>query len=78
VAERAFTSRPTLRRIEAGDHSVSVGIYAAVLHALGLLDGLGMLADPANDAAGMALSSEALPRRVRLRQPRDTDDAQRD
>jgi transcriptional regulator with XRE-family HTH domain len=40
VAGRAFTSRPTLRRIEQGDTGVSIGIYAAVLHALGLLDGL--------------------------------------
>ena len=40
VAERAFTSRSTLQRVEAGDTAVSVGIYAAVLQALGLLDGL--------------------------------------
>jgi transcriptional regulator with XRE-family HTH domain len=66
VAERAFTSRPTLQRIEAGDHTVSIGIYAAVLQALGLLEGLGQLADPARDTAGLALSSEALPQRVRL------------
>ena len=45
VAERAFTSRSTLQRVEAGDASVSIGIYAAVLHALGLLDGLGEVAD---------------------------------
>jgi hypothetical protein len=37
VAERAFTSRKTLQRVEAGDTSVSVGIYAGVLQALGLL-----------------------------------------
>src|SRR5204863_1612881 len=45
VAERAFTSRSTLQRIEAGDANVGVGIYAAVLLALGLLDGLGEIAD---------------------------------
>lgn len=75
VAERAFTSRPTLRRIERGDHGVSIGIYAAVLHALGLLDGLGELASPARDEIGMAMASEKLPKRVRLRKPKETDDA---
>jgi hypothetical protein len=59
--------RPTLRRIEAGNHGVGMGIYAAVLQALGLLDGLTEVADPSNDAVGLSLSSEALPERVRLR-----------
>jgi transcriptional regulator with XRE-family HTH domain len=75
VAERAFTSRPTLRRIEQGDHGVSIGIYAAVLLALGLLDGLGELASPARDEAGLAMASERLPKRTRLRKAKETGDA---
>jgi transcriptional regulator with XRE-family HTH domain len=75
VAERAFTSRPTLRRIEEGDHAVSIGIYAAVLQALGLLDGLGLIADPGRDEAGLAIASEKLPERVRLQRPREAGDA---
>lgn len=74
VAERAFTSRPTLLRIERGDVSVSIGIYAAVLHALGLLDSLGALADPVRDRVGMALADERLPQRIRLRRPSATHD----
>lgn len=70
VAERAFTSRPTLRRVENGDHGVSIGVYAAVLHALGLLDGVGNLAAPAQDAVGMATAVENLPQRIRLRRPK--------
>jgi len=65
VAERSFTSRKTLQRIEQGDYGVSVGIYASVLNALGLLDGLATLADPANDSVGMRLASADLPKRVR-------------
>ena len=65
VADRAFTSRKTLQRIEKGEHGVSIGIYAAVLNALGLLDGLAALADPANDDIGMELASANLPKRVR-------------
>ena len=74
VAQRAFTSRPSIRRIEAGDASVSIGIYAAVLQALGLLDGLSQLADPSRDATGLAIASENLPERVHLRGPREKRD----
>ena len=67
VAERAFTSRSTLQRVEAGDASVSIGIYAAVLHALGLLDGLGEIADISRDTVGQALARAELPKRVRVK-----------
>lgn len=69
VADRAFTSRKTLQRIEQGDFSVSVGIYASVLNALGLLDSLAALADPANDDIGMELANANLPQRVRTKKP---------
>ncbi len=71
VADRAFTSRSTLQRIEQGDPAVSVGIYAAVLHALGLLEGVGKLADPSVDSVGQAMADETLPRRVRLKSMKD-------
>lgn len=74
IAERAFTSRPTLQRIEAGDHAVSIGIYAAVLQALGLLNGLGVLAEPSRDEAGLAIASDNLPKRARLPRRRETSD----
>lgn len=67
VAERAFTSRSTLQRVEAGDTTVGIGIYAAVLQALGLLDRLGEVADIAHDAAGQALARAAQPKRVRIK-----------
>jgi len=71
VADRAFTSRSTLQRVEAGDPAVSMGIYAAVLHALGLLEGLGRLADPAHDPVGVVLANEALPQRIRLKRAKN-------
>ena len=67
VAQRAFTSRPSLQKVEAGDANVSISIYAAVLQALGLLDGLGGLADIEHDKIGQSLASAELPKRVRLR-----------
>jgi transcriptional regulator with XRE-family HTH domain len=66
IAERAFTSRATLQRVEAGDPGVSIGIYAAVLQALGLLDGLLEVADAARDTVGQSLATAALPQRIRL------------
>lgn len=69
VAERAFTSRTTLQRVEAGDAGVSIGIYAAVLQALGLLDGLGQIADIGQDKVGQALATAELPARARPRRP---------
>lgn len=65
VAERAFTTRKTLQRIEVGDHAVSIGIYASVLQALGLLDRLVDVASPAADELGLKLAADDLPQRVR-------------
>ena len=38
VAERAGISRASLWKVESGNPAVAVGIYAAVLHALGNMD----------------------------------------
>lgn len=38
VAERAGVSRASLWKVEKGDPSVAMGIYAAILHALNNLD----------------------------------------
>src|ERR1700757_844060 len=67
LAERAFTSRSTLQRVEAGDPAVGMGIYAAVLQALGLLDELSGVADISRDTLGQSLAAAALPERARLK-----------
>lgn len=38
VAERAGVSRATVWNVEKGNPSVSIGVYAAVLHALNKMD----------------------------------------
>ena len=38
VAERAGISRSSLWKVESGNPAVAIGIYAAVLHALGGMD----------------------------------------
>ena len=67
VAERAMISRATLTRIERGDGSVSMGSYAAVLHALGMLSLLRDMVDLSRDAVGQALNVEHLPKRVHMK-----------
>ncbi|MFL9498827.1 helix-turn-helix domain-containing protein [Rhodopseudomonas palustris] len=69
VAERAFTSRSTLQRVEAGDTNVGIGIYASVLQALGLLEGLSRVADIGSDSVGQSLASADLPKRIHLKRP---------
>ena len=69
MAERAFISRTTLARVEKGDPSVSMGIYASVLFVLGMADRLGGLADAAHDPLGLSIEEERLPRRIRTARP---------
>ena len=68
TAERASIGRSTLNRVEKGDPTVAVGIYATVLFVLGLADRLGELADARNDATGLQLEEEHLPKRIRVSQ----------
>jgi hypothetical protein len=65
AAERASIGRSTLNRVEKGDPNVALGIYATVLFVLGLIDRLGDLADARNDARGLQLVEELLPKRIR-------------
>ncbi len=72
LAERASVSRMTLNRIEKGDPAASLGNYATVLFALGMVDRLADLADPRHDPVGLALEEEHLPQRIRLSRPKST------
>jgi len=63
VAERASVSVQTVGKIEKGDASVSVGAYAMVLQALGLLEGWGNITD--------SLGDELAEEQLRKRAPKD-------
>ena len=65
MAERAFITRTTLGKMEKGDPGVSLVIYATVLFILGLTSRLEELADVKNDALGLHLEDERLPKRIR-------------
>jgi len=66
LAQRAGIARATLYKIEKGEPGVAVGSYAAVLFSLGLLDRFAEIADPRNDAVGLEIEEENLPKRIRL------------
>ena len=70
MAERAFISRGTLYKVEKGDPSVSMGVYATVLAILGLVDRLGDVADRRDDRLGLDLEEDRLPGKVQPRSRR--------
>jgi transcriptional regulator with XRE-family HTH domain len=70
VAERAGISKSTYQRVEQGDPTVMIGIYAMVLFVLGFGAALKDVVEPGRDALGLALDEERLPKRVRIKKPR--------
>jgi transcriptional regulator with XRE-family HTH domain len=68
VAERAGMSRPTLRALERGAPSVTLGALANVLHVLGLEKELGAIGR--DDPFGRKLEDARLEARPRVRAPR--------
>ena len=66
LAARASIGRMTLNRIEKGDPRTSLGAYATVLFALGMVERLADVADPKHDSVGLELEAEQLPQRIRL------------
>jgi transcriptional regulator with XRE-family HTH domain len=65
MAERAFITRTTLRKIERGNAGVSLGNYATVMFILGLTPRIANLADIRSDDVGLQLEEERLPKRIR-------------
>ena len=64
VAERAGISRSSLWKVESGNPAVAMGIYAAVLHALGNMD-TDLLLVAKDDALGRQLQDMGLLTRKR-------------
>lgn len=52
-AQRLGVSEPTLMRMEKGDPSVSMGVYATALWLMGRSQALAELADPAQDLGAL-------------------------
>jgi len=65
MAERIGSAKSTYLKVEKGDPSVSMGVYAMALFVLGLGDAIGDIVDPRRDDVGLLLDVERLPKRVR-------------
>jgi hypothetical protein len=65
LAERMLVSLDTLQRLEKGDPSVSLGVVASALWALGLSERLNILAGPDQDTVGTTEELTRLPKRIR-------------
>ena len=67
MAERIGSAKSTYLKVEKGDPSVSLGVYAMALFVLGFGDAVGDIVDPRRDDVGLLLDAERLPKRVRPR-----------
>lgn len=73
LAKRIGVSRFAVANMERGKPTTSVAAYLGALWALGLLDQMRHVADPANDAEGVALERARAPKRARRRRVLDDD-----
>lgn len=69
MAARLFVSRDTLWRLERSDPTVASGTLATATFILQLHERLANLVAPGNDALGLSLDEDRLPRRIRRKQP---------
>jgi DNA-binding XRE family transcriptional regulator len=67
MAERIGAAKSTYLKVEKGESSVSMGIYAMALFALGLGGAMGDVVDPRRDDIGLLFDIERLPKRVRTK-----------
>ena len=67
MAERLGVAKGTYLRVEKGNPSVAIGVYAMALFALGFGEILGDLIAPCRDDQGLLLDEQRLPQRVRVK-----------
>lgn len=65
LADRIGASLNTVKRLEAGDMRVPLHFVARTLYVLGGIERLSQLLDTGEDAVGLSLMDEALPKRIR-------------
>jgi DNA-binding XRE family transcriptional regulator len=67
MAERAGIAINTLSKVEEGKAGTSMAAWVSVLFVLGLTDNLQDICNLKNDATGIMLEEEDLPKRIRHR-----------
>lgn len=64
MSERLGVAKSTYLRVEKGDPTVTMGVYAMTLFVLGFGDAFGDLVDASGDEQGLLLDAERVPKRV--------------
>jgi len=67
MTERLGVAKSTYLRVEKGDATVSLGVYAMALFVLGFADALGEIIDTRHDDQGLLLDAQRVPKRVRAK-----------
>ena len=67
MVDRLGVSKGTYLRVEKGDPTVAMGIYAMVLFVLGMGVPVADLMDASRDEQGLLLDAERVPKRVRVK-----------
>lgn len=62
MAERMLVSVQTLQRLEAGDPTVGLAVFASALHVFGMTSRLASLVAPDSDRAGISEDLARLPK----------------
>jgi DNA-binding XRE family transcriptional regulator len=65
MSERLGVAKSTYVRVEKGDPSVAMGVYAMALFVLGFGDAFAELVDASRDDEGLLLDAQRVPKRVR-------------
>lgn len=73
LALRAGLSRNAIDAVELGKLTTGLGTYLQALWAMGLADGLDLIADPGLDRDGLALELDTKTMRVRIGTKADND-----
>ncbi|KQP07587.1 hypothetical protein ASF28_10620 [Methylobacterium sp. Leaf99] len=74
LAARVGVSLPTLRKLENGDPTVSLGVFAKAAWVLGLLPAVRHAVSPENDHLAAAMETARLPSRARRPREANLDD----
>lgn len=67
MAERLGVAKTTYLRVEKGNPTVAISVYAMALFVLGIGEVFGEIIDPRRDDHGLLLDVERLPKRVRVK-----------
>lgn len=73
LGSKIGVDRRTVAEAERGKPSTAVAVYAALLWALGMIDQLAAVADPAADEEGRTLALAREPKRARRTETLDND-----